>query len=175
MPREKRDFPPEILARMRAGERAGKSAKVIAAELTKAGVEGASAATVSRRLRELRGQPAKLRTLKGEAPKRAVQTAPTAEAPPLPETPEDIPDGTDVSTLDHWIEVAKRNGATAETEKNLAGIGAMGRLVATLLEHRRKATPDPKPDPNEHPDMVAAAKRAREDLHTLISTAVGRE
>ncbi len=155
MPRKQTKFSTQVLERMREGQRCGKSAGEIAAELKAAGVKGASKATVFRRLRDLQ---------------RAAVTPPE-----LPGSPDEIPEGADVETLDHWIAVAKTMGEQAQRDKNIAAIGAMGRLVATLLEHRRKAAPKHVDDPNDSLDMIAAAKKAREILHRYVARAVGRD
>jgi hypothetical protein len=101
----------------------------------------------------------------------AIETAVRA-APPLPDDPEEIPEGTDLQTLDWWLQLAARKGRAAERTENWPAMAQMGRLSAALFEAKRKATPPEVPDPNEHPDMVAAAKRAREQLHKLVESSV---
>jgi hypothetical protein len=75
-------------------------------------------------------------------------------APPHLESPDDIPEGTDMDTLDRWLQIAERNGRVANHEGNLPAVAQMGRLSTSLLEAKRKLAPIPTPDPNENPDMV---------------------
>lgn len=89
-------------------------------------------------------------------------------APPLPETEDDIPDGTDIDTLDRWIQIAERNGRAAENEGNLQALAQMGRLSASLLEAKRKGAPPIVPDPNDSPDMVKLGADVAERLHKMI-------
>lgn len=45
-----------------------------------------------------------------------------------------------------------------------------GALILKGNDDRRKMTPPARPDPNEAPDLMAAARRARDTLHNLIET-----
>lgn len=94
------------------------------------------------------------------------------EAPPLPRDSDEIPEGTDLDTLDRWILVAERLGNIAEAEGNLQAVANFGRLSASLIEAKRKGTPMPVQDPNEAPDMLEAKQRAREKLHALVDQAL---
>jgi hypothetical protein len=96
---------------------------------------------------------------------------PPLPAAPLPESPEDIPEGASLSQLDRWIQEAELAIAAAKSAGNVPLIGSTLRVAAQLAEIRRKGTPPPPPNPNENPDMIAAAKRAREALHRLIDSA----
>lgn len=89
-------------------------------------------------------------------------------APPLPESPDEIPDGTDLDTLDRWLMIAERNGRAAEQEGNLQALAQMGRLSASLLDAKRKSAPLPVPDPNEHPDMIKLGAEVEERLHRMV-------
>lgn len=89
-------------------------------------------------------------------------------APPLPETEDDIPEGTDIDTLDRWIQVAERNGRAAENEGNLQALAQMGRLSASLLEAKRKGAPPVIPDPNDSPDMVALGAEVEARLLKMV-------
>lgn len=124
-----------------------------------------STATVARRMREL---ASKVR----EA--RVSVVPPPASVPDLPESEEEIPEGIDLGTYDRWIAKAETMAKQAELDKNLVELGKAGRLVVMLLDAKRKATPPAPPDPNERPDMIAAAQRARDALHKLVDSAVGK-
>lgn len=89
-------------------------------------------------------------------------------APPLPDSPDDIPEGTDQDTLEQWLQIAKRNGITAEAEGNMQALAQMGRLSASLLEAKRKSAPPPVVDPNENPDFVALAKEFRTRMLKML-------
>lgn len=98
---------------------------------------------------------------------------PAPLGPDLPATPDDIPAGTDVETLNRWLERAERGAAEAERDGNLSQIGNMGRLAKALIEARHKATPPAPPNPDDNPDMVALAAVAAEKFHKLIDLAAG--
>lgn len=89
-------------------------------------------------------------------------------APPLPVDPEDIPEGASEDTLDYWLQLAKRNGAAADTDGDLQALAQMGRLSASLLEAKRKSAPLPVVDPNENPDFVALAKAFRTRMAKML-------
>ncbi len=57
----------------------------------------------------------------------------------------------------------------ARRERNDAKVLACQRLMAPLLAQIQKLTPDEWQDPNELPDMVAAAKRSRRKHHELMT------
>jgi len=86
------------------------------------------------------------------------------------DVPDDVPDGASLELVDKWIAKLEAAGEVAESEGDLKTFATLAAKLVTLLEHRRKAAPPPVADPNEHPDMVEAAKRARKRLHDLIET-----
>lgn len=183
MARKRTQWGPEVEARIVALMSRGGTATSISTALAAAGVKGASRATVARRMQELAGrvkaekaERVKARRASAKAePAAPVHVAPVVEErPPLPATPEAIPDDADPSTLKWWLEKAEELARQAEAEGDLDAFGKMGRLASTLLEHRRKAEPPPKADPNEHPDVVALAAAAREMLHKMIDQVVTR-
>src|SRR5678815_4191374 len=88
----------------------------------------------------------------------------------LPEA-EEVPSDAGIAQLNYWLGVAERNAKEAETEGDLETLTKMVRLASTILDMRRKMMPPPKQDPNERPDMIAAAERARVWLHKQIDTA----
>ena len=73
-----------------------------------------------------------------------------------------------VAEIDGWLKEAKEHAANAAAEGDVDTHVKYVRLAATLIEARRKAAPVPKPDPNDSPDMVAAAKAARKRWHVLL-------
>jgi hypothetical protein len=150
----------------------GGTAETITKALKARGVRGISRATVGRRLRELRG---KVRVGRVGAKQSAPPPPPESETADidLPASPEEIPDGLSLDVLRALFRKADRAASEALSRKDLATFGAMGRLVTALSEAIRKATPPEKVDPNDHPDMLSAAKRAREKLHRLVDQAVG--
>lgn len=166
MPRKRTELSPLHEARLVALAGAGRTAEEIAAALAAEGVTGLSRATVARRLLDLRGA----QRVRGKASRPA-----PVEAPPLPATPEDIPEGTDLETIERWLETAERMARKAEADGNLAGLGAMGRLAKGLLEAKRRATPPTPPDPNANPDMVALGAEVAKRLHKLVDDAAGPE
>lgn len=109
-----------------------------------------------------------------------VLKAARAEAPPPPpqdpaeDVPEAIPEGTDMGTVDKWL---TRLDDAAEAARQRSDFQAVSTLMAkyvALLEHKRKAAPPPPIDPNENPDLIAAAERVRERWHKLIDGLAGK-
>lgn len=166
-------------AKLEAMARSGATLESITKALRRAGAD-ISPATVSRRVREIKGKPNA-----GEAPRARpipspLETPPPAVAkrarakpaevppPPLPASPDDIPENADPSVLDAWLEETRELATQARNEGELDGFAKMGRLAAALLEHKRKAAPPPKQDPNEDPDMVALAARVAKRLHDYV-------
>lgn len=137
---------------MRGGRTADQITQALAAD-----GHDVSRATVTRRMRELRGQ-----VNAGRA--SAMSAAETEDVPDV------IPEGASLSLVDKWIPKVEAAAEAAELEGDLATFANLTAKLVTLLEHRRKAAPPPKSDPNEHPDMIAAARRAREALHKLIAS-----
>ena len=182
MARKRTDHGSAVEARIAALAARGGTAETIAKALRTDGVKGVSARTIGRRLRELRGKVRVGRTTtRARAPKVELEppelpapagSPPTAD-PPLPSSPDAIPEGLSLDML-HRLR-AKADGAAqhALAQQDLATFAAMGRLVTGLSEAIRKATPPEKPDPEDSPDMIAAATRARETLHKLVDQAVG--
>ncbi len=87
------------------------------------------------------------------------------------DTPDEIPEGVDVGTVDKWIRKIERAAETAEQAREFNAMSSLMTKLTALLEHKRKAAPPAPPDPNQNPDFVEAARRARERLHKLIDTA----
>jgi DNA-binding XRE family transcriptional regulator len=100
-----------------------------------------------------------------------------ASAPPTPPT-ESVPElseasleGADMSTVDKYIALVDKAVKAAEAKGDFPSMASLMTKLVALLEHKRKAAPPPPPDPNANPDMIEAARRARERLHHLIKTA----
>jgi hypothetical protein len=147
MARKRIELTPTQEARIDAEMRRGGTAESISRAM------GLSRATVGRRMKERKA---------GKAPK-----PPSAPAP-LPEIPEEIPEGLDLATVDKWIPKVERAAEAAEREENYAAFASLTARLVALLDHKRKATPLPKIDPNDSPDMVAAAERVRKRWHELV-------
>jgi len=163
--------------------RAGRSADAIYEALRDAGLK-ISRATVGRRVRELRGKvrvgrvasaPKKTKTRTAAPPRVAppVDEPPVDSGPDLPGELEEIPEGLSIQTMQRLLVKADRAAQAAHATGDLATFGAMVSRVTNLSEAIRKATPPEPPDPNERPDMIAAAARAREMLHRLVDKVAG--
>lgn len=180
MGRTKTTWGADVEERIRQGIARGRTAAEISRELSAAGIKGASRATIDRRMRELRGKSAPPRVPRARAsappkvdaaPSPAPSTPPVPspdEAPPLPSSVDDVPEEVDLTTLDRWIVMADNAGRVAEAMGDLAGIGAMGRLLARLLADKARFAPPKVEDPNDHPDMKMMGARCVERMHDLI-------
>jgi hypothetical protein len=136
----------------------GTSAEALAAEFG----GKISARSLGRRMRELKGKADSARSDARKSSAPVVDTLPEADA---------VPENTHLEQLDGWLKRAEREARAAETRGDIETLAKMVRLAGTLLEQKRKATPPPKRDPDENPDMITAARRAREKLHKLIESA----
>ena len=90
----------------------------------------------------------------------------------MPEDPEAL-EGAPADQLSRWLARVERAAAEAEKHGNLAVVAALTARATALLEAQRKAAPPPVNDPNEAPDMVEAADRARRLFHDTISNIIG--
>ncbi len=176
MPRERNDFSARDEKRLAALMAAGGTAKSISKAMLAAGVKGASPATVSRRMRELRGDVAPRRVARSSASKPAdyamSDQAITGDTP-LPASPEEIPEGTALSQIERWLQRAEAMGKIAVEKGDLAAMGQMGRLTSALLEAKRKATPIAKDDPTDSPDMLKLAQQVEVRLLKYVDDIVG--
>lgn len=146
-------------ARIALGAKRGETAEQVSVALGGA----TSRATVSRRLRELRGPTKATRTSKvGKSASK--KTAP----PSVPSSPDDIPDDADLPTLYALLDVTKKALTKAEQDENFVALGQMIRVGAALAETIRKATPPKQADPNDAPDMVALRLSATKKWHEMI-------
>lgn len=158
MARKRTELGPAVETRIVALMRTGKTAEIIAAQLSADGVS-VSRATVGRRMKELSGRVVE---------ERAKVHVPAPPPPDLPASPEEIPEGASLTQLDGWIRQAESAINTAESEGDLALMGTLLRVAASLAETRRKATPPERQDPNDSPDMIAMAKQVGERLHKMV-------
>lgn len=168
MARTRTEFSQATEDQIRALMARGGTARSISETLTAAGVKGASRATIGRRMVELRrGRP-------GFAAALAAAGGAPSEPPPAPDSAGALPPtedevrGADPATLASLLERARKAGAIAAAEGNLAGIGAMGRLELQIQVEMRKATPPAVPDPNEDVDMVRLGAEVAARLHKLV-------
>ena len=179
MARKRNDLGPAADAKIRSLMLRGGTARSIFEALRAAGVKGASERTIARRMKEARagvnatrakkfaGTPPRAAAKSTRPPQRGKQPPPPENAEPLPATEEEIARA-DPATLDRWLQTATRMGDAAEALGDLDSLAKMGRLSVSLLEAKRKATPPPKEDPNDHPDMIAMGARVADQLHMLI-------
>jgi hypothetical protein len=95
----------------------------------------------------------------------AARPSPAPEAPP--------PEDADVETLRAWMARLEKLAIACEQEGNLQGFTNLQRAMRDTWDRIRKSAPPVREDPNEAPDMIAAAKRARDVLHALVDRALG--
>ena len=153
----------EITARAQRGE----SLETIAAALGGA----VSRSTIDRRLRELKtgtsprrpGTPMRI-PVPVPIPKPA-----SAESEALPEA---VPDGTPLEQIEGWMRRIEAAADKAEQQGNLAAFASLMTRLRAFEDARRKATPIPKSDPNDDPDMLAMGEQAERRLMQLIDDAL---
>lgn len=99
----------------------------------------------------------------------AAPPAPPAET--VPELDGEVLEGADIGTVEKYIGLVDKAIKDAQGKGDFAAMSSLMTKMVALLEHKRKAAPPPPPDPNANPDFIEAARRARERLHHLITTA----
>ncbi len=153
-------------ARIAEGVQRGERAEDVAAAL--GGV--VSLSTVGRRMRKLRGPlKAPRYNAKSATTRRRNKSATTTKVePPLPTTPEEIPEGASLPELTRLYARCETALAQAEKAENLPLVGQMIRVAAQLSETIRKATPPKQADPNDAPDMIALRAEAARMWHEMI-------
>lgn len=178
MPRDKKPLSARDEKRLQALMAAGGTAQTISKALRAKGAKGPSAATVGRRMRELRGDVAPRRVARSSASDRAdyaMSDASIVGDTPLPASPEEIPEGTALAQIERWLARAEAMGKVAVSKGDLAAMGQMGRLTSALLEAKRKATPLEKEDPTEGPDMVKLAQQVEVRLLKYVDDILGEK
>ena len=103
-------------------------------------------------------------------------TRPAAPVPGPPpssdDMPEEISDGVDPAQVRRWIASVEKMARAAETRGEVGAFATLMTRYVQLLEHVRKTTPAPPPDPNANPDMLEARERGRAAMHALIDQAL---
>jgi hypothetical protein len=179
MPRKRTEWPASAERKLGLLVRKGLTAGEIAAQLTADGVPGASVATVGRRMRELRGVVRATKQAKAapepETPAAPVVVEPVARV--LADVPEDADelDAAPMAQIDLWLERIDGAWATAEQAENLAAQASLAARATALLEAKRKGSPPPVQDPNDAPDLIDAAKTAREKIMRKLEQAIERK
>ncbi len=168
MPRKRIELSAAAEDQMRALMAKGGTVESISKALRAGGASEASPATIARRMAEVRSSVNAGRVARREAATPPPPSPPAEPEPALPSSPDDIPEGTGLETYDRWLARAERMAVDAEIDGDLKAIGNAGRLVGFLLEAKRKATPKPVADPNEHPDMVALGAQVEERFLKMI-------
>lgn len=119
--------------------------------------------TIARRLEELKASGAFGSAEIGGAD-------PSDDSQDIPSSPDAFSSAMSIEMVDKWIARINVAAQKAEQLEDMAELGTLGRLMATLLEVRRKAMPIPKIDPNESPNMLAARERARIKIAKAIES-----
>ena len=149
MARKRIEMGPEAEGVIRALMAKGGTVESVTAALRAGCLPTAAPATVGRRMAEMRKE------VNAEAvARRAGGKAPIPE-PDLPTRPEEIPETATTADYDRWIARSERMADDAEAEGDIKAAATAGRLVGFFMSERRKAAPEPVPDPNLSPDMVA--------------------
>jgi hypothetical protein len=99
-----------------------------------------------------------------DGPVDAPQDSPAAPPDAADEVPETVPPGTSLEIIHGWQARVERAAQEAERVGNLGALSSLTSRAATLIEAERRATPAAPPDPNENPDFIEEARRAREKV-----------
>ena len=120
------------------------------------------------------------------APRKKAGKAPASgvtAVPPAPESARSLAALSDESIADDDIPGRLRRALAsleraadqAEGDKDVARVVACQRAITQAAGLLAKATPPPAVDVDARPDMVTAAKRGRERMHTLLERLLGGE
>lgn len=156
--------PRKDLGRHMDEEIAARTARGESAQTIHTAIRGAlSVASLIRRQAELKQGVAPAPPAPTVAP-QPIQTA-------LPEDtiPEDLNEHTPLEDLSRWIQRLEMGARRAEQDGNLAALASIAAKVATLMALRHKASPLPKADPNENPDMIKLAALGEARLMQLAN------
>ncbi len=82
--------------------------------------------------------------------------------------PEVIPENAPLEVYDRLNATLERAVRQAERDENLAAVASLVAKQTALLAARHKATPLPKVDPNENPDMRALGEQVEARFLSLI-------
>ncbi len=70
--------------------------------------------------------------------------------------------------IDRWSARVEKGAAAAEAAGNLPALASLAMRATALAQARIKATPLPKPDPNDNPDMRALGDQAEKRFEALV-------
>ena len=161
MPRKRIELGPAAEDMIRVLLSKGGTVESITAALRAGPAPLASPATVGRRMAEVRQSVNEGRSERRQATAGVVESD-------LPGSAEEIPAGSSLADYDRWIAKAERMADDADAEGDLKAMGYFARLVGFFMAERRKAAPEPVPDPNDHPDMVALGAEVEQRLLKMV-------
>src|SRR5579872_6546727 len=147
----------QIAALMQGGRTAEQIVEVLSGKGQKV-----SRATVTRWMRDLRGKV-------NEA--RAKKTAKAVERPAADLVELDAvldQECAPLAIVDKWIPLVERMAEAAAREGDTSAFASLTAKLVTLLEHRRKAAPPPKSDPNDNIELRKLGLVVAQRLHRLI-------
>jgi len=101
---------------------------------------------------------------KGDKPKADTVISDTAST----DTPMSASD--ELAKVDKWIKKIEEEAEIAQGAGEMQLFGTLTSKLVSLLEHRRKVSPVPKPDPNENPDMIALGEQVWERLRSTVKS-----
>lgn len=162
MARKRIEMGPEAEGVIRALMAKGGTVESVTAALRAGCLPTAAPATVGRRMAEMRQEV----NAEGAARRAAAPVA--IPEPDLPKSPEEIPATATLADYDRWIARSEKMADDAEVEGDLKAIANAGRLVGFFMAEKRKAAPEPVPDPNASPDMVALGAQVEERFLKMI-------
>jgi hypothetical protein len=162
MGRPKKEIPANLVSKAQAMRQSGVPDDKIALAV------GVPLRTLQRKLGPHKAQRAKARKRTPKPTPAPATVSPSAGGDDLPENlAEVLTESTPFEQIDRWLKKAEEKADKADADDDDDNHVKYVRLAKDLFEARRKAMPIPKEDPNEHPDMLAAASKVRERWHAL--------
>ena len=156
----------EVLNRGRSGEPIAS----IATDMHNRGMVGWGRENVRRFLREHLGARRARRSSMRMQAAAVVEQGSESEVPvaSLDAIPVDVPPDASLEQIEWWLSLVRRHVETAEQACNVAAIASLSARATALLEAKRKATPEPPPDPNANPDMIRLGEQVEARLFRLV-------
>jgi hypothetical protein len=156
MARKRKPLPDDRIVALMVG---GRTAEQITEILQSEGYD-VSRPTVTRRMQASRGQANALRA-----------SARAATGAPAEDVPDELPEGAPLEVVDKWIPKVEAAAEAAEAAGDLGAFATLTAKLVMLIEHRRKAMPPPKADPNDDLDLRKLGAEVAKRLHRLAKDA----
>lgn len=167
----------QVIAAIQERRRGGASYAALAKEF------GLSQGSIANALKAQAPKPKRSKPRRKPTKKKAAKSPPAqatqlegASASTPPPAADDLVSllSRQVATLERIARSMIEVDEDGDEQINVAGFASLQRVLNASVNLLNKITPPPPVDHDESPDMLAAAERAREQLHKLLARALER-